>query len=474
MLRLIVLLLFSCCTIAVLIAQPKKITNKLIDYSDLKKAGTGFLIEFEYDKKNPAEVADKASFSINGISSADVGLIEVKNDKGIPLKPGSHATDKLPYSITKNILVLDKGTSSHKFTITYSPTGGTAIDHDLEIKATEKSTEKPITGATITTEINSYIAKANEYIRQNEIKEDRKRNIYMKGNQVYIFLSEDGSILKSDLPTTAIQEYVYHFIVISCKNCKHTSKLKLEVEGSYNPSYLNFVLNEDKELQSEKENNKHDPPIYEAIHYGSYGPFTDSFKVKVSKIDVEDQKKDQVIFERSVKIAKLYHVSISTGLFNTTLKNPQNIEIADRIQSGVAMGDSTLIADDPKMRGVITIMATYYPGGRSFLFPPTGNIFDPSRIGVLVGAQLNDNLQENFFLGLSSDFARGGSFAIGIHCGRRNFITGGDYSDFNYGTDKFIGELKVKKEWDIGIFFGAVIDARVALQLFKGIGGGDN
>ncbi len=293
-----------------------------------------------------------------------------------------------------------------------------------------------------------------EFINENypDLKYNRRRNILTDGNTIHIFIDQDGNFVKSGLPTTAKEENTYQFHVLFWDDLD----FRLTSNGVFKPATLN--------IQNTSEANSLSGVTTEVKEkkFGVIGPFTDKFDVEIKKIGDRDP-----ILKSNVPIAKLYHVSISTGLFKTTLKNPQNVEISNRVENGLLTGDSTLIADDPGMRGVITVMATYYPRGRSFLFPPRGGAFDPSRIGILVGAQLDDDLSENFFLGISSDFARGGAFAIGIHCGRRNYIAGNQYDDFDFGTQQFTGELNVKREWDLGIFFGAVIDTRIAGQLFK-------
>jgi len=143
------------------------------------------------------------------------------------------------------------------------------------------------------------------------------------------------------------------------------------------------------------------------------------------------------------------------------LRNPQNIEIAPLNDT-----QNTLIADDPGVRGLITVMAVYYPKGRSFLFPPQGGIFDLSRVGIVVGTQLGKDANENFLLGLSHDFARAGAITYGIHFGRRNTIPGNRHFDF--GDSAYdLTDVSVKKEWNVGLFFGVSIDARVAAELLK-------
>jgi hypothetical protein len=191
---------------------------------------------------------------------------------------------------------------------------------------------------------------------------------------------------------------------------------------------------------------------------GAEGPFTDEATFRIT----EDGNPIPIL-DRKINIAKLYHVSISTGFLGTTLRNPTGVQKV--LMTDGAPGDSTLVADDPTGRGIVSVTAVFYPKGRSFLLPPRGGIFSPERLGIIVGAQLSDKLQENFLAGLTFDFARGGSLSFGAHYGRRNYVT--RYDKFDFGKERFTGDLVVKKEWALGFFMGVTIDTRVALRLFN-------
>ena len=69
---------------------------------------------------------------------------------------------------------------------------------------------------------------------------------------------------------------------------------------------------------------------------------------------------------------------------------------------------------------------------------------------------------------MQSDFARGGSLVFGVHYGRRNVVQG--YEKFNYGKDKFTGNLdgRVVKEWGPGFFAGVNLDLRIIQYFLQG------
>lgn len=286
-----------------------------------------------------------------------------------------------------------------------------------------------------------------------------KTNLFVKDNTVHIYVDQNGNLIETGIPTTAKENYLYQVHLLVDENSPQELAFNFIYDGKYQPKFNIEKTNDIIRLNADEEKNT---PIIKEITFARIGPFTDEFSIKLEKsIKVNGAKEIKTILDNKIQIAKLYHVSVSTGLVGTTLRNPQNIE-----KMQMENGDITLIADDPSIRGVLTIMATYYPKGRSFLFLPSGGVFDLSRIGIQVGAQLSESLSENFFLGLSHDFARGGSISYGAHFGRRNYIAG--KSNFNFGSEKFdLPELNVKKEWGVGFYFGVVIDTRVAVELFK-------
>tara|TARA_R110000751_G_scaffold260903_1_gene360287 strand:+ start:1230 stop:2231 length:1002 start_codon:yes stop_codon:yes gene_type:complete len=289
---------------------------------------------------------------------------------------------------------------------------------------------------------------------------DSKRNIFIKNNIVHIFIDENGNLIETGVPTTATEKYSYKLHLLTNTETLKAVTFKYSFRGEYKPTLniQNDTFNQeepegDESTEVEKAN------IID-YSYAIIGPFTDDFDITVIKI--EKDKEDETIFFSKINVAKTFHVSISTGLFMTTLANPSNIKMS--INSD---GETTLIADDQNVRGLVSLNAVFYPKGRSFLFPPTGGVFSPERFGILIGTQIDNEQFENFIGGIQFDFARGGSIAIGAHFGRRNVIAG--YDNFDFGKDFFDGEIDnyLIKEWNVGFVFGANLDLRIFGQLFK-------
>ncbi len=292
-----------------------------------------------------------------------------------------------------------------------------------------------------------------------------KTNLFLKDNIVHIYIDENGNFIETSLPTTAKENYVYQFHLLVEKNNLDKADYSFTYDGKFQPKFNIQKTKEQGEIiKLNSESQSQDEPEIIELPFSRIGPFTEEFSVKLVKKEGDTSSE---LINSKVTVAKLYHVTISTGLFASTLRNPTDIE-----KVALVSGDSTLVASDPNSRGILTIMATYYPSGRSFLFPPSGGLFDPSRFGIQVGTQLNDKLAENFFGGISIDFARGGSFSTGIHYGRRSYIAGKD--DFDFGEEVFdLPELTIKQEWQLGWYFGVTIDTRVAIELISSLASGN-
>jgi hypothetical protein len=277
-----------------------------------------------------------------------------------------------------------------------------------------------------------------------------------KNNIVHIFVDNFGKYYGYGTPTVATEQYTYqvHILTADCLKASYN----FDFTGAYNPQ---FNIDSNSPSSAKAQSNPGDIPIL-VKDCAVIGPFTDKFTFNLTR---NVKGKTETVVNPTIPVAKMYYVSVTVGLVGTTLKNPQNITRAPLNKTG----DTTLVADDPKTRGLLSIMAIYYPSGRSFLFPPSGGPFDISRIGIVVGTQVGDSANENFLLGLSNDFARGGAITYGLHFGNRNVVSGAP--NFNYGSDKFTQPaLNVKKQWNVGFFFGVSIDTRVALQLIKSLG----
>jgi hypothetical protein len=296
-------------------------------------------------------------------------------------------------------------------------------------------------------------------------EKDSRFNVYRQGNKIIIYVDAAGHLLKTPMPTTGIRGFTYEVHLIKREQDQTYDYQVSRPDGGLTDEYNIYYPQTLKSgnatpsgatVQPDPNNN------LQEIIFSPIGPYEQDFKLSLIRTNLNNDKELPVdILGQKIKVAKFYYVSIQGGLFATTLRNPKNIKPAV-----MPDGDTTLTADDPSTRGIFTIMAVYYPSGRSFLFPPKGGIFSPERFGIVIGTRLDKDQFENFLGGVQFDFARGGSVSLGAHYGRRDFVEG--RRDFNFGRDKFTGTLEnnVRKGWDLGFFIGATVDVRILNFLF--------
>lgn len=359
---------------------------------------------------------------------------------------------------TISLIKKDKTTVLHSFTVE-KKTKTKDDDDSVELSKTE-----------IQLRLQRYFTVAIFNIdgdnEQNGSKLERNA-LVDKNDIIHLYMDVWGKFYGPGIPTAATQDNRFQIHILLAGNQAQEYSFNALYTGEYKPELLSIFDTSKESVADATSGGQEDILNINQWHGAIKGPYTNKFEVEITKEKIEDSGKSEKIVDATIRIAKLYHVSISTGLLYSSLRNPQNIETAT-----LANGETTLIADDPKHRGILTIMATYYPWGRSFLFPPEGRFFSfhHSRFGIQVGTQLDNNISENFFLGLSNDFARGGSLSVGIHYGRRNYVAG--KPGFDFGKDVFdLPDLNVNQDWGLGFYFGVVIDTRVAIELIKSLGG---
>lgn len=305
-----------------------------------------------------------------------------------------------------------------------------------------------------------------QYGRFIQLNRNPKNNLIISNNTVHVFLDEYGKTYYGGFPTTAREDYNYSFHVFYDSKNTTSESIDLSVNGIYDPTFsvygsenIDFLKINNLSPQSTGSKDEKKSNQIQEILYDNIGPFTNTFTVDLTKTIKNDKSQEPVIQNKVVRVAPLHHISLMVGLVSSSLSNPTNIEKGLK-----ANGDSTLFANDPNARGLITLMAVFYPQPRNLLFPPE-EFITVERLGFVIGTRIDTELTENFLAGFSYDVARGLSITSGVHYGRVNTVAG--YPDFNFGKDTFSGELITKKEWQVGFFVGANIDLRVFGLLFN-------
>lgn len=295
---------------------------------------------------------------------------------------------------------------------------------------------------------------------KNDFKcfKDPQRNIFIDNSGViHIFIFEDGNFLLAGFPTTATERNIFQ-VHLYVKD-DNTENYILEYTGSFTPT-LN--MQSDKGVVTAQIRADGSTIKIKRYDFAKIGPFTGTANITLKhKADGEETFK--ALLSSELKLAKIIHASIGSGIFYTSLKNPKNIK-----KIPLPTGDSTLNGDDVNGRGVLVIGATFYPWGRNNLFLNSSKFKD--HFGLLAATSIgagSDNFND-LFVGIQYDFSIGGSVTGGLHYGRRQNIIGVEYRDFKFGETKFTGDLELNKymNWDVGFFIGVQIDSRIFSQVF--------
>lgn len=294
---------------------------------------------------------------------------------------------------------------------------------------------------------------------RNDFKcsKDSKRNIFIdKDGVIHIFIFEDGNFLLAGFPTTATERNIFQVHLYVRED--NEENYILEYTGSFTPT-LN--VESDKGMVTQQIRADGTSIKIKRYDFAKIGPFTGT--VNISLKHKEGDEVFKTLLSSELKLAKIIHASIGSGIFYTSLKNPKSIK-----KVPLPSGDSSLSADDVSGRGMLVIGATFYPWGRNNLFLNSTKFRD--HFGILAATSIgagSDNFND-LFLGIQYDFSIGGSVTGGVHYGRRQKITGVDYRDFKFGESKYTDDLELNKymNWDFGFFIGIQIDSRIFSQIF--------
>ncbi|MGI4738059.1 MAG: hypothetical protein ACRYG7_23055 [Janthinobacterium lividum] len=295
--------------------------------------------------------------------------------------------------------------------------------------------------------------------------EDVSRNVWIErwNNTIHVFVFEDGNLLNKGYPTTATDKdtYIFHLYRVTT-----SINYRIEAAGTYAPTLFAAPAAAGTNTFART------PRNIQRLDFGKFGPYTTSVTISLKKDTGTNGTYTDVTAPVVVSIANTIHVSVGTGLFYTTLHNPTNIR-KEALLNAAAPGDSTLLADQPRGSGFLALTATYYPWGRSSLMLPSRPLFNRYNLGILLGTNVASTTTnfKNFLLGLSYDFALGGSVVAGVNLDTETQKIYG-YDNFNFGTDTFSEKKAPKlnrllyKESTVGFFFGLQVDSRIFTKLF--------
>ncbi|WP_034242418.1 hypothetical protein [Aquimarina atlantica] len=201
------------------------------------------------------------------------------------------------------------------------------------------------------------------------------------------------------------------------------------------------------------------------------GPYTSNnvtFNInKTESVDGVAQKLNLSTY--SLNINKVYHVAIGASFISTNLGKPDfdvfPLNDSENTINVVNSEDRTMATFNVIFywKPTIDFIAKKLRGkdhitrGRDVLKEATWL----ERLNPTFGVSLNNEWRENFFTGLTFEFARGGSLIAGWHYGKVQELVD---DDFVLGETIFTGvkeDIKLTDVWDSGFFFGITLDTRI-------------
>lgn len=306
---------------------------------------------------------------------------------------------------------------------------------------------------------------AEEYFKiNNDTKNIFNNNIRYSGDNAYIFLDEYGKYI-GKLPVNLDEDdVIYLFMAV---NKSEKDKYEIEVtQGEYSPVDLQITPGETITAHGGLQQNQW------GLVKMVFGPYTsDYFAFTIKKKKGENLV---TLSSYKIKINNLYHLQIGASFVATFLRKPEYklFPLTD--------STNTIIDVSNKSRTLITVnviwywepILKYFFGG-SKLIRGRDILKEPTfwqRINPTFGVSLSENIAENYFIGLTLEFARGGSIIGGGHFGKTTILAD---KKFEQGKTQFNGQLddiitEDKYEWKY--FIGITLDTRVFNKLF--VGGG--
>ncbi|RWX02272.1 hypothetical protein [Flavobacterium cerinum] len=348
---------------------------------------------------------------------------------------------------------------------------GTSPKNELTIKRVtkEKDTEEvPVPdqnqgkGNTKYDSEYNYLLSTNPDFNNRAVIYDRKKNL------ARYFFNKDG-ILLSMAPVNIDANDYYEVSMIVPK--VDQNKYYMTMDCEYNPSDLSQRITAIIDKAGSQSGG--DSQIEYVKITQTFSPCTDNAKILFYKDGVEMANHYDI-----KKINSLHHYELAASFVSTDLINPEfDVFPLNATQN-------TIREINNSKRTMVTFNVIFY-------WKPTiewikklsknkenddSNVTDGrdvykeatfwERLNPTFGVALNNAWDENFFMGGTFEFARGGNLTAGWHYGK---VTQLSDENFKLGQDVFTGakdDIKVTDAWKWGFYFGITLDARIFNSLF--------
>lgn len=275
-------------------------------------------------------------------------------------------------------------------------------------------------------------------------------------NTAYLLLDQNGNLVGRK-PVGIDEDDIIVVIIAYPTEGKHDYTITLTGDD-YDPVDLRTT---DK-LQSTEVKGKDGEKSWSCVRF-DFGPYT-SDKVGISILDNKVPKATY-----SIRINDLYHVFVGAAFVSSQLEDPSFgvFPLNDK--------SNTIKSFDAGHRTIATANVTWYwwptlrhlfkgdnvTRGRDILKEPDFL----ERFNPTFGVGISEKVFENFFLGGSFEFARGGAIIMGGHYGKATRLVD---RDFRLGETVFDGtdtDIRTERINQWGLFFGISLDTRLVTAL---------
>lgn len=300
------------------------------------------------------------------------------------------------------------------------------------------------------------------------------RRYYPSTDEAFIILDENGRLI-GNVPVNLDQDdKVYIYLVVDTQDI---DKYELEViGGEYSP--VDLQIRSYEPINKETFTTEHSKlPAYWTVIRFERGPYTSDnviFNIKRTDKNEQNENETKVLSTYTVKINKLYHVAIGASFVTTNLAKP-DFDVFPLTDS-----TNTINTLNGGSRTMFTFNVIWYwqntfkyfwkgsdlTRGRDILKEPNW----ATRLNPTFGVTIDNTFKENFFIGGTYEFARGGSLCFGGHYGKVKGLAtkAPDGKDFILGESIYKGtadNIKLTDQWKWGLFLGVTLDTRIFNKL---------
>lgn len=298
----------------------------------------------------------------------------------------------------------------------------------------------------------------------DKYKVTNSAGVRRRGDTLFVYLDTNlHPVAGAVVPTCNKKGTYYRFFIIGPTPPDGTT-YELQVSAASTRDEDLAVLDGNNVGNAAK--SKTDTVTYTILRQQLVGPFDGSVQFDIRLFKTEKNGARTEVSKKSIEVPSCdrdkYDVSIALGFYRSELDDPDKIRIATN-SSGVR----TLEADHPNNQRVLTVMAVFHPTKRQIGYRYR-DLKYWQKWSVNFGTKISQNIFDDLFLGLSYEFAKGGSFASGAHYGQHTTIVG--YNRFRFGETQydrpdFTPEVDTRQRWDLSWYIGVNIDSRIISHL---------